>query len=272
MNNSKILISGCFLSLIAMTFLYLIYSDSMLIFHKQQSIEKSPIISMIQAMHHTKTSETINILSQLIDKPNEVVFRYVNLPLDYKYGSNSIPLTVAALFTAGDILELGMGLFSTPLLHNICADQNRTLTSVDTNLDWLEKFIIYNSTNTHRIYHLGTYEINKFGLDKQWGLVLVDHIDAGSRSLNVIKFSEIAQIVIVHDTEKSQETFYGYEKNKIRSFFKYSCKYSIYSDATRASYISTLILSNFVSLNKMKSIFNRITTDFGHVACDINYR
>ena len=186
-------------------------------------------------------NKSIDFLN-LVDKASEYVLRYVTLPLDYKYGSNSIPLAVATLLTTGDILELGMGTFSTPLLHNIGADLNRQVVSIDTDLNWLNKFIFYNNTSTHTIYNMAGNEMNQFGLDKNWGLVLVDHIDQNARSLNVLNFSKLSQIVVVHDTEKSSESFYGYEKNKIRDAFKYACKYSIYSDI-----------------------------NYGFVACDINY-
>ena len=116
----------------------------------------------------------------------DTVFRYVPLPLDYKYGSNSIPLAVAcilAISSSGDaILELGMGSFSTPLLHSIAASNQRMLVSVDTDLNWLEKFLIYNKTSNHLIYHLEESEqMLTFGLDKTWSLVLVDHIDESKR-------------------------------------------------------------------------------------------
>ena len=65
------------------------------------------------------------------------------MPQDSYYGSNSIPLTAAALLTDGDLLELGMGLFSTPLLHEIAADSDRNLVSIDTDPNWLKKFITY---------------------------------------------------------------------------------------------------------------------------------
>ena len=77
---------------------------------------------------------------------------------------------------------------------------------------------------------------------------------------------------MVHDTESSQENYYSYEKNRIRESFKYQCKYSLYQDEGKTSYISTLILSNFINLNNLKDIFNKIDTDFGHVACDLKFK
>ena len=48
------------------------------------------------------------IYDVILEKPNEIVLKYINLPYDYKYGSNSIPLVVSSLICNGDLLELGM--------------------------------------------------------------------------------------------------------------------------------------------------------------------
>jgi hypothetical protein len=56
------------------------------------------------------------------------------------YGTHIAPLLTAVLATDGPVLELGCGDFSTPLLHAICAKQNRLLVSTDTDKAWLELF------------------------------------------------------------------------------------------------------------------------------------
>lgn len=55
----------------------------------------------------------------LIENANDLIYRFVDLPLDLKYGSAAIPLVACGLITFGDILELGMGTFSTNVLHRI---------------------------------------------------------------------------------------------------------------------------------------------------------
>ena len=55
----------------------------------------------------------------LLANANDLVYRYIDMPLDYLYGSCVIPLAVCGLITTGDILELGMGTFSTNVLHRI---------------------------------------------------------------------------------------------------------------------------------------------------------
>lgn len=104
------------------------------------------------------------------ENPIETLYRYVSLPIDYKYGSNSIPLAVAALSTKGDILELGMGMFSTPLLHKVAIDQGRKLVSVDTEFEWVEKFAPYNISSSHKVYFLSMDDLMVYGLEKNGDL------------------------------------------------------------------------------------------------------
>ena len=73
------------------------------------------------------------------------------------WGSHIRLISAAALATSGDILELGSGYFSTPMLHQIIEDEvaksksylktnivlkggRRMLISADTELGWLYKF------------------------------------------------------------------------------------------------------------------------------------
>lgn len=100
-----------------------------------------------------RVSETTeDILKKLKKNPNDVILKYVNLPYDYKYGSNSIPLAVSALLAEGDFLELGMGKFSTPLLHKIAADKKVKIYSIDTENEWVLKYAFYNRTDNHLVY------------------------------------------------------------------------------------------------------------------------
>jgi len=64
-------------------------------------------------------------------------------PTKSGWGSHIRILAAAALSTQGDILELGTGFFSTPLLNSIVRDskvKNRILVSADTELNWLYQF------------------------------------------------------------------------------------------------------------------------------------
>lgn len=213
-----------------------------------------------------------NVVGYLLHDPNEFILAYVNLPFNYDYGSLLIPLVISTLLTDGDILELGMGYFSTPVLHKISLDYNRRLVSVDTDASWTDKFAPYTSTLNHRIFRMRSLdELNRFGLDRRWGLVLVDHKYLDNRPLNVINFANISTLVVAHDTEIANEAGYEYEKNRITDYYKYKCKFSLY-DKTKINYVSTTILSNYLNLeNILKPIFAKVTTEYGHEACKNGY-
>jgi len=108
-------------------------------------------------------------------------------------------------------------------------------------------------------------------MEQKWGMVLVDHLSGGTRFQNIINFANSSQIVVAHDAERQSDSFYLYEAKNVRSYFKYACKFSIY-DQSKSYYISTLILSNSFDVSRMKQIFDAISTDFGHVSCDLKMR
>ena len=213
-------------------------------------------------------------IGSIISNPNDYVYSYVNLPLSFDYGSNAIPLTLAALIApSGSFLELGMGLFSTPLLHKIANDRGLDLVSVDTDFNWMKKFTFYNSTRYHKIYFMRSpNELMSYGTDRNWSLVLVDHIYGDKRPQNVIDFAQKAQIVVAHDTEKSSEPGYLYEKRRMRDYFKHVCKFSLYiTGANRLTYISTTLMSNYIDLSGLlKPALDTVLTDYGHVSCDVS--
>jgi len=238
---------------------------------KRQDIIENKLIDSLKSKESTSEQRVEQVFSDILSKPYDFLFKYVNLPLDFRYGSNSIPLALSTLLTTGDILELGMGMFSTPLLHKIAADHNRKFVSVDTEFGWIQKFVSYNLTSMHRVYQITTQQLNTFGMEQKWGMVLVDHLSGATRFQNIINFANSSQIVVAHDAERQSDSFYLYEAKNVRSYFKYACKFSIY-DQSKSYYISTLILSNSFDVSRMKKIFDSISTDFGHVSCDLNMK
>ena len=80
-------------------------------------------------------------------------------PRRSKWGSHIRLLSSAALATNGDILEMGTGYFSTPMLHDIVSSSlsPRMLVSSDTDLGWLFKFVD-NSSAFHQMVGVPVYE------------------------------------------------------------------------------------------------------------------
>ena len=150
------------------------------------------------------------------------------------------------------------------------ADFNRHLTSVDNDLDWLNKFIIFNSTNTHKIYHMKNIkDLTKFGSDKKWGFALVDHKLGEKRYRNIIDLAHKATIVAAHDAEVIHDHGYGYVRNKALDHYKYICKMSMWHTGNHKDlYTSTLIMSNFIDITFLEDVFKRIKYKWEVVACE----
>ena len=162
-----------------------------------------------------------------------------------------------------------MGMYSTPLLHKISVDFNRTFVSLDHDLNWINQLLEYNKTELHRLIHLKTInDMHTFGLNSSWAIVLIDQ-DSRERYIDAINFAKKAKLVVVHDAEKTAEHGYQFEKNKIRDSYKFACKFSLYNE--NKNYRSTLILSNFIDVKIFHVIFGKIKTPFGHVSCDLSF-
>lgn len=110
--------------------------------------------------------------------------------------------------TAGPVIELGAGNYSTPILHEIAAAQDRHLTTVDNNPDWLDRFKIFEGPG-HVFNLLASWE--DFAAPESCGLAFVDHADPPThpRWLQVQKLIPVAGVIVIHDTE---DALYGYAK------------------------------------------------------------
>lgn len=137
---------------------------------------------------------------------------------DPNWGSH-IPMLVKLLpETTGVVLELGMGISSTPLLHALCADQGKFLVSMDDEKHFIDMFRKY-ETGGHRIYHIKDWNALE---STKYGLVLVDHKPDFRRKLEVEKFKD-SDFLVVHDTEPENDNLYGY--SEIYPLFKYRFDY-----------------------------------------------
>ena len=66
---------------------------------------------------------------------------YASLNPDHgEFGTHTRLLWAAAKASQGDVLEMGTGAFSTPMLHNLTASAGRSLVSAETDSAWLSKF------------------------------------------------------------------------------------------------------------------------------------
>lgn len=148
------------------------------------------------------------------------------------WGSH-IPVLVKAMqMTKGTVLELGTGIYSTPVMHWLCYENKRPLVSYESDQKYFLHSIKYKN-DFHEVYFIEDW--NKINLDRQWSVVLVDTIEWARRDL-VKLLTNNSQYVVLHDTNPKLDNIYHY--SEIYGLFKYRYDY------TRAD-PNTTIVSNF---------------------------
>ena len=141
-----------------------------------------------------------------------------------------IPVLLKALeLTDGPVLELGMGMMSTPLLHIMCEAQNRWLDSYDNDGRFIDMFSRFQNPN-HFIALVNWDEAYQSIIhNNHWDVVLVDHKPAAQRKED-IKLLTDSDYVIVHDTQERADEYYGFEE--IYPLFKYRYDYTKFTNQT----------------------------------------
>lgn len=166
---------------------------------------------------------------------------YVNIRrYNPAWGSHMPVLTKVMELSDGPVLELGMGLFSTPLLHMLCFNKDRHLTSYESD----EKFFKMHGnfvSPLHRIEYVTDWDSIRID-ETPWGVVFVDH-EADRRAIETKRVANMARFVVIHDSEKRNDEAYGYPS--IYPLFKYRLDYT-------KAVPHTTILSNFVDLSNIK--------------------
>lgn len=153
--------------------------------------------------------------------------------------SSHIPMLVKMLQnSSGPVLELGMGLFSTPVLHWMCQDLDRKLVSYENEEKYFKIDLDYQNPN-HEVKLVENWDDAEID-NTHWGMILVDHAPASRRKVDIRRLANKADFLIVHDTQPEDERFYKY--HWVFPEFKYRYDY------TKAS-PNTTILSNFIDLS-----------------------
>jgi hypothetical protein len=120
----------------------------------------------------------------------------------HRFGTHQAVLRACLDQTSGSVLELGCGLYSTPLLHERCAAEGRLLVSADTDEAWLKRFADM-SGEGHQFLHVTPerdWNLLPYQL-RPWSVVLVDQHPAAARLVSIAALMDAAEFIIVHDTE-----------------------------------------------------------------------
>jgi hypothetical protein len=138
-------------------------------------------------------------------------YKNFNLSYDIDVSATHQPCLIRAIENSiGDVLELGMGMFSTDLIHHMIKDEDRKIVSVEDNRDWMNKFT-HNINNKHE-FRLIERSVNSWkGIvdeycERKWGVVFVDQgygeeIWRPSRNYAVEQLAECSQFVVAHDAD-----------------------------------------------------------------------
>ena len=160
------------------------------------------------------------------------------MKLSPRYGSH-LPVLLQALGkTTGPVLELGMGVTSTPLLSAWCGMEGRELRSVDNDQKVYEWAVARYSAPHHAICLVWDWDNAR--IDGNWDVVLVDHSPSERRVVEIKRLAHRAQYIVIHDSNGRYEREYHY--STIYPLFRYKLDFTALEP-------STTVLSNFHPLD-----------------------
>ena len=107
--------------------------------------------------------------------------------------------------TEGDVLECGMGVNSTAIMHTICEQQRRRLLSIDNNMEWIIQNKEY-ETEDHEIRFFNTNKLRRSGynfFNRKFAVIFVDAAPGPLRQFFIEGMKRQADYMIAHDTEEA---------------------------------------------------------------------
>lgn len=131
-------------------------------------------------------------------------------------------LTRALLKSTGPILEIGIGHFSTPFLHEWSRVTGREFMSVEANADWAARFA-HCQSDLHAVA-IGSYSdvLPQFS-NEPWGVVFIDGSPGGKARADQFRmFFPISDFVVVHDYHK--------ENSEAIEPYLLNLKYAVYDE------------------------------------------
>ncbi len=159
-----------------------------------------------------------------------------------KETSTYMPMLIKTIqMTKGPVMELGSGLFSTPLLHWLCQADGRKVVSYESDPEFYKFSHKFQSKN-HRARLIKDW--NEIDLKTHWSVVLIDHSPKRplKRGMDIIKLKDKADYIVIHDTGPEIQAKYGYEE--VWPHFKYRHDWK---ECTQW----TTVVSNFYDLSNL---------------------
>lgn len=171
--------------------------------------------------------------------------KYKHISLEMETSTHFPLLMKVVAASEGTILELGSGMFSTPLLHWLCFEKQRPLFTWERHLHYLD-FATKFRTDWHHVDHVPKVEtLDLAGIAERIGrfsIVFIDHSPKKPRTRgdDALLFKDIADYVILHDAGVEGKEKYGYDQ--LYPHFKYRHDWT-------GCLPHTTVLSNFHDLS-----------------------
>jgi hypothetical protein len=110
----------------------------------------------------------------------------------------------------GDVLELGAGVYSTPMLHWLCKLEGKKLVTYDNSNEFFRFASMFKSSN-HKVIKIEDNNWDIVKPDRIWGVVFIDHHPQERRGQEAVNFCNNAEYVILHDSDPEYGNKHGYE-------------------------------------------------------------
>ncbi|MEK7117084.1 MAG: hypothetical protein AAB837_02885 [Patescibacteria group bacterium] len=164
----------------------------------------------------------------------------INTKLSINSGTHLPVLMRLLSITDGPILEVGGGIYSTPFLHWACFSKKRELVTYDNSPKYFSIIKEYEA-DFHKTILVEDWDA--MPVDRHWNIVFIDHAPAARRKIDIARFANCTDYIVVHDTEMKQSPYY--RLREIYPLFKYHWKYKGVNPHTS-------ILSNTINLEDFK--------------------
>jgi hypothetical protein len=104
----------------------------------------------------------------------------------------------------GTVIECGGGIFSTPILHWLCKDMDRELITHEQD----PTYYAFERTFQSRQHHIKFVENwDDIKIPKHVGMVFIDHHPPERRMMETLRFMNVADYIVIHDTERPDRKY-----------------------------------------------------------------
>ena len=128
----------------------------------------------------------------------------LNINIEMGWSTHMPVLIKMANLTKGPIMEIGSGIYSTPLLHWLCVETKRHLVTFESDKDFIKLAKEYESED-HRVQFVEDY-LTIPNTDR-YSFIFIDH-SGHSRGKTVVHFKDSADYIVIHDSNVVGKNMY----------------------------------------------------------------